>query len=278
MSQSKEFSSEAEKTFYLVANTHAKVSVNNFAKLYEQLQSKKDSEEVRNTIGIRLLNSLERSGFLTLSDRQRKIFQETPSEFRPKIHPGSPQKPIVENYIEIMKMCNVFFKGYYPVSLELQTFLLARNNDFFSKNEKIVSDSKKWVEDFKERVVDVQKQIDSDIPVKNFSVSKLRKSSNNLLVRIILALSKALDESKEFFGEKMVEEANGLLVLFEESKAEQFDVPRENPLMLTEQEKEKKILPVSELENEENDDNEEDEDDEEEDEEEDDEEETSEYK
>ena len=279
MAQSKEFSSEAEKIFYMVANAHAKVNVNNFAKLYEQLQSKKDSEEVRNMIGITLLKSLERGGFLKLSDRQRKIFQESPFEFRPKIHPENPQKPIIENYIKIMESCNVFFKGYYPVSLELQKFLLSRNNNFFSKNEKLVSDSKKWVVGFKEHVVDVRKQIDSDIPVKNFSVSRLRKASNNLLVGIILALSRALEESKEFFGEKMIEEANSLLVLFDKSKAEQFDVPRQNPLMLTEQEKEKTDLPGGELENEEDDvEDEDDEEDDEEEEDEDEEEETSVYK
>lgn len=237
MVQSKEFSSEAQRTYYLVAKNQAKINVNNFGKLKEFQPNKENSLELRNMIGRSLLEALKQNDFPALTQRQEKAFLETPYEFAPKLHPQSSQSRIVERYKDIMMVVNEFFVGHYPVSLELQNFLITRNNDLFSKNKKVLEDSKIWVNGFKEQVSEVKKQIDSDIPVKDFSVSKLRKANTNLLVRIISGLSKALDETKEFFGEKMIEKADDLLVLFDKSKAEPIDVPRDNPLMITESEK-----------------------------------------
>jgi len=265
MTQSKEFSSEAQRTYYMVAKKQAKINAQNFAKLQELQPSKENSVEIRNIIGKSLLNTLKQNDFPALTQRQKKAFIETPYEFEPKIHPQSPQYQIVENYKEIMMVVNEFYVGHYPVSLELQKFLVTRNNKLFSKNEKIVSDGKEWVESFKEHVDKIKKQIVSDIPITRFSVSKLRiikKTNPNLLVRMISSLSIALDEVQSFFGEKIVEKADDLVVLFEKSKAEPIEIARENPLQLTESEKKKEESTKDEFEDDEDEEEEEDSDEE----------------
>jgi len=134
MSYTKVFKSEAEKQYWCIAEGREQVTYKNWEDILFLIPSKEAMLLNKDAVGSKIVNSFTHvnGGKNLFSKITEKLFFASPSKVTVSIMPGSHIEAAFEDAKNLMSAVNTVY-GHFCVLIELNDFLIQRNNRVFEE-------------------------------------------------------------------------------------------------------------------------------------------------